>query len=115
MSVKANGYWPPDSDEYINTVESLSLRYGQLTCEELGVRSLGLLDARGSPWVENFGLHDRRLHEEAVLVAGALPRLPVLDLHQQLILAAHPRHVALPILQKMQQITLSLAFSEVWM
>ena len=84
------------------------------TCKELCVRSFGLLDARGGPRVENLWFHDRRLHEVTALIAGAFPRLPVLDLHQQLVLGTHPRHVALPILRQAKQIMFQRTFSEIW-
>ena len=74
----------------------------KLTCEELGVCTLGLLDAGGCPGVENLGFHDGRLHEVGVLIARALPGLLELDLHEQLLLATHPGHVALAILSKKQ-------------
>ncbi len=53
-----------------------------LTCEKFGICSFRLLHSRGSPRVQYFRFHYRRLHKVCILIARAFPWFAVFCLNK---------------------------------
>ena len=65
--------------------------------EELFVGTFWLLDAAGSPGVENLWFHDWHLLEVAIIIARPFPRRLYFALIIQLTLVSQPRDIRLPL------------------
>ena len=97
VSENANGLLPSFHHKS-HSVRPQTESGNSLTCEKLFVGTLRHLNTVHCPGIQNLGLHDWRLHEVIVSIAGAFPWLNIMNFICKLIFFSLSRHKVLSLL-----------------